>query len=426
MIRCRGDDASTAAPAGADIGSTVSVQRAAATAAHVPGAPAAAFAHPVRQRGAAASRDDGSPERVGPRTRSAASAAVSTGGRVAWLPISPPRAAWLPFAIRMASALLIVDVQRDFLPGGALAVPDGTRVIEPLLALAATASLVVASRDTHPAEHSSFSAQGGSWPEHCVVGSDGAELEPRIAAIADLVVCKGTALDRDAYSAFDGTGLTAMLQARAITTVLIGGLATDYCVRASALDALAAGFEVRVDPATVAAVDVAPGDGLRALGELAAAGAIVGPQLADSRTGCGRPTPRLTADVACLSPAPAGGRQVLLVRRAREPHAGSLALPGGFVEPTESAAQAGARELGEETGLAVDAEALVELGSFSAPGRDPRGWIVSIAFLALLDEPVPPTAGDDAAAADWYPLAGLEPLAFDHDEILARALAYRP
>lgn len=175
------------------------------------------------------------------------------------------------------SALLIVDVQADFLPGGALAVAGGDRVVEPLLALAERVQLVAASRDWHPANHSSFLAQGGSWPVHCVAGTPGAELEPRIAALAELLVEKATERETDAYSAFQGTGLAAKLRAQGIERLWIGGLATDWCVKASVLDALAAGFQVSVDPATVAAVELEPGAGARALAELAAAGARIGP-----------------------------------------------------------------------------------------------------------------------------------------------------
>ena len=135
---------------------------------------------------------------------------------------------------------------------------------------------IVASRDAHPADHCSFVGQGGPWPPHCVEGTAGAELESRIAALPlDLVVAKATARDRDAYSAFDGTGLAAMLRARDVDRVAVGGLATDHCVRATVLDALAAGFAVTVLAGASRSVDVEPGDGARALDELRAAGASV-------------------------------------------------------------------------------------------------------------------------------------------------------
>lgn len=176
----------------------------------------------------------------------------------------------------MSTALLIVDVQHDFLPGGALAVATGDTVLGPLQSLASGTPIVVASRDFHPANHCSFVAEGGVWPSHCVAGTVGAELHPTIAALAlDVVVDKGTDPEREAYSAFDGTGLAAILRARGVTHLLVGGLATDYCVRASALDALREGFAVTVVTDAVAAVDVAAGDGARALAEVAAAGATL-------------------------------------------------------------------------------------------------------------------------------------------------------
>lgn len=176
----------------------------------------------------------------------------------------------------MTVALLIVDVQHDFLPGGALGVPAGDAVIGALRTAAATVDLVVASRDAHPADHCSFAAQGGSWPPHCVEGTHGAELHPAIAALAPaLVVEKATASDRDAYSAFDGTGLAAMLRARGVDRLVVGGLATDYCVRASVLDALREGFTVTVLADGVRGVEMQAGDGERALDEMRAAGAVV-------------------------------------------------------------------------------------------------------------------------------------------------------
>jgi len=174
------------------------------------------------------------------------------------------------------TALLIVDVQRDFLPGGALGVPDGDAVLAPLARLAREADLVVASRDWHPGDHCSFAERGGDWPAHCVQGTPGAELDARVTALRpDLLVSKGDRADREAYSAFDGTGLAEELRERGVERLLVGGLATDYCVRASALDALRAGFDVVVVEDAVRAVDVQPGDGERALAEVREAGGTV-------------------------------------------------------------------------------------------------------------------------------------------------------
>ncbi len=177
------------------------------------------------------------------------------------------------------TGLLIVDVQHDFLPGGALGVPRGDEVVEPLVELAGAAEVVVASRDWHPPDHCSFRAQGGSWPAHCVAGTEGAALHPAIAALAlDRVADKGSDSEQEAYSAFAAPGLAEELRRRGVRRLLVGGLATDYCVRASALDALAAGFEVIVVEDAVRAVEVAPGDGERALDEVRRAGGRVLPR----------------------------------------------------------------------------------------------------------------------------------------------------
>ena len=173
-------------------------------------------------------------------------------------------------------ALLIVDVQHDFLPGGALGVPDGDQVIPALLAAAPDADVVVVSRDAHPPDHCSFVEQGGTWPVHCVAGTHGAELHPDVAALdPDVRIEKATTADRDAYSAFDGTGLADELRARGVDEIVIGGLATDYCVRASVLDALREGFAVTVLEDGIRGVEVQPGDSARAIEEMRAAGAAL-------------------------------------------------------------------------------------------------------------------------------------------------------
>ncbi|MBM5810700.1 MAG: isochorismatase family protein [Gammaproteobacteria bacterium] len=177
-------------------------------------------------------------------------------------------------------ALLIVDVQQDFLPGGALAVAGGDAVVAPLNRCAAVFAShglpVLATRDWHPPDHCSFAARGGPWPPHCVAGTPGAAFAAglRLPAGAE-IISKATGPDADAYSGFQGTELAARLRVHDVRRVLIGGLATDYCVRATALDALAAGFGVVVLADAVRAVDVQAGDGARALAELAARGAVI-------------------------------------------------------------------------------------------------------------------------------------------------------
>ena len=178
----------------------------------------------------------------------------------------------------MPEALIIVDFQNDFTPGGALAVPAGDEVAEHLNALIASGrfDLVVATRDWHPPDHGSFTAQGGTWPEHCVQGTPGAELHPALdRALVDVVVDKGQDPATEGYSGFEATGLEQLLRERGIEDVTIVGLATDYCVKNTALDALRAGFGVTVDSTAVRAVEVAPGDGGRALEAVRAAGGSV-------------------------------------------------------------------------------------------------------------------------------------------------------
>lgn len=177
-----------------------------------------------------------------------------------------------------ATALLIVDVQNDFLPGGALAVPKGDEVVPVLngyIERAQRAGMpVFASRDWHPERHCSFKAQGGPWPPHCVAGTPGAAFAPGLRLPADaVVISKATREEPDAYSAFSGTGLADALRRRGVRRLLVGGLATDYCVLNTVRDALAEGFEVRLLTDAIRPVDVQPGDGARAEEEMRARGA---------------------------------------------------------------------------------------------------------------------------------------------------------
>jgi nicotinamidase/pyrazinamidase len=176
-----------------------------------------------------------------------------------------------------ADALLAVDVQNDFLPGGALGIAHGDAVVAPLNRLLAAWRArglpVFLSRDWHPAGHCSFAERGGPWPVHCVAGTSGAAFSPLlVAAPQDVLISKATRLDQDAYSALDGTPLAEELRRAGVRRLFVGGLATDYCVRATGLDARAAQLDVVVLSDAVCAVDVQPGDGARALAELAAAG----------------------------------------------------------------------------------------------------------------------------------------------------------
>jgi len=175
-------------------------------------------------------------------------------------------------------ALIVVDVQRDFLPGGALGVPRGDEVVAPLNAWLAAFTRagrpVFATRDWHPPAHCSFVAQGGPWPPHCVAGSEGARLADALALPAGaVVISKATEAMRDAYSGFSGTDLGERLARAGVRRVFVGGLATDYCVLQTVLDARAAGLEVVVIEDAVRAVDVQPGDGARARARMREAGA---------------------------------------------------------------------------------------------------------------------------------------------------------
>lgn len=180
-------------------------------------------------------------------------------------------------------ALLIVDVQNDFCPGGALAVPEGDRVVAVLNryieAFAARDLPVYASRDWHPAETRHFKDSGGPWPPHCVADTEGASFHPDLALPAGAeVVSKGTDPEDDGYSAFeahleDGTALPASLEGRGVKRLFIGGLATDYCVRASVLDAARQGFRPVLLLDAIRGIDVEEGDQAAAMDEMIRAGA---------------------------------------------------------------------------------------------------------------------------------------------------------
>ena len=186
-------------------------------------------------------------------------------------------------ASAIRTALLVVDVQNDFCAGGALAVPQGDRVVEPinrlLAAYAAARAPIFASRDWHPSGSSHFVGGGGQWPVHCVADTPGAAFHPQLL-LPDFtaVVSKGQGSDSDGYSAFDGTlpaggTLAAALDERNIDHLAVCGLATDYCVRASVLDARTRGLAVSVVGDAIAAVNLKPGDEAGALDEMRAAGA---------------------------------------------------------------------------------------------------------------------------------------------------------
>lgn len=177
------------------------------------------------------------------------------------------------------NALLLVDIQNDFCPGGALAVADGDAVVSVANALVPRFDVVVSTRDLHPPGHSSFAEQGGPWPPHCIQGTGGSGFHPDLASI-EHVFPKGTRMEADSYSGFaddDGvpTGLHAWLAERGVTGLVVMGLATDYCVRATVLHALERAYDVWVVTDGCRGVDVEAGDSERALAEMEAAGAVL-------------------------------------------------------------------------------------------------------------------------------------------------------
>ncbi len=173
-------------------------------------------------------------------------------------------------------ALIIVDMQNDFCAGGALEVPDGNAVIGPINELAAHTTYVVATRDWHPPDHNSFVDQGGPWPVHCVRDTSGAQLHPGIEADRiDALVDAGREPDHEGYSGFEHTDLEQLLREHDVDAVHVGGLALDYCVKATALDAARAGFRVIVHRDATRPVEVNRGDGDRAVAELREAGVDV-------------------------------------------------------------------------------------------------------------------------------------------------------
>jgi nicotinamidase/pyrazinamidase len=182
------------------------------------------------------------------------------------------------YMISKNDALIIADVQNDFLPGGSLGVKDGDQIIPVLneytrIFKKANAK-IIASRDWHPLNHMSFKAQGGPWPPHCVQNSEGAKFHPDLKLPeGTAVVSKATDPAKEAYSVFDGTGLAETLKSQSVTRVFVGGLATDYCVLNSVLDARKLGFDAVVLMDAVRGIDVKPGDVDRAVETMVASGA---------------------------------------------------------------------------------------------------------------------------------------------------------
>jgi nicotinamidase/pyrazinamidase len=170
-------------------------------------------------------------------------------------------------------ALIIVDVQNDFCPGGALAVPEGDQIV-PIInkyigKFVSKNALVVATRDWHPKNHVSFKEYGGLWPVHCVQNSWGAEFHPMLTLPKNaIIVSKAYEPNVEAYSGFQGTELDKMLKERRVKRLFVCGLATDYCVKATVLDGLKLGYEVYLLVDAIKGVNVRPGDSEEAINEM--------------------------------------------------------------------------------------------------------------------------------------------------------------
>ena len=176
-------------------------------------------------------------------------------------------------------ALIVVDVQNDFCPGGTLAVPHGDEVIPPLNQLIdeflERGDPVFKSRDWHPPATKHFAAYGGTWPVHCVQNTKGAEFHPALRQDSRIkVISKGMG-DADGYSAFEETDLASQLRQQGVEELVVGGLATDYCVKNTVIDAVHKGFKVKAVEDAMRAVDLQPGDAEKAIEEMRAAGAEI-------------------------------------------------------------------------------------------------------------------------------------------------------
>jgi nicotinamidase/pyrazinamidase len=178
--------------------------------------------------------------------------------------------------MKKSDCLMITDLQNDFCPGGALAVAEGDLLVEPVNQLMPLFPHVIASQDWHPKNHCSFKSQGGPWSPHCIQNTRGADFHPKLNKQGiHFRVHKAQFPDRDAYSAFQETDLKEELVKRKVKRIFLTGLATDYCVKHTALDALKHGFDVVVLTDLVRAIDAQPGDGEKALREIEKAGGVL-------------------------------------------------------------------------------------------------------------------------------------------------------
>lgn len=182
------------------------------------------------------------------------------------------------FVLDKRDALIVVDVQRDFCPGGALPVPEGDRAVpilnEYIKMFSEAGAQVYATRDWHPPNHTSFKGYGGTWPPHCLRRSKGAAFHPKLRLPKSvMVISKATDVLREAYSGFDETELHEVLKEKGVRRVFVGGLATDYCVKNTVLDAIALGFETVLLLDATLGVNIRPDDSEHAINEMTTKGA---------------------------------------------------------------------------------------------------------------------------------------------------------
>jgi nicotinamidase/pyrazinamidase len=175
-------------------------------------------------------------------------------------------------------ALIVVDLQNDFCPGGALAVKDGDTVIEPtnrlIESFTGAGQPIILTRDWHPANHVSFSEFGGIWPAHCVADTSGAAFHEDLLIPGNaIIISKADNSEKDSYSGFENTKLDSILKKLDVTEVVVAGLATDYCVKNTVLDALKLGYRTVIAEECVRAVNIDPEDGKNAVNEMLDAGA---------------------------------------------------------------------------------------------------------------------------------------------------------
>lgn len=184
----------------------------------------------------------------------------------------------MKFKVNEKDALIIVDVQRDFCPGGALPVPEGDQVVpvlnEYIKMFRRAGAEIYATRDWHPPNHSSFKAYGGIWPPHCIRGSEGAQFYPYLILPEEVkIISKATDPSKEAYSGFEGTKLEEELGKKGVKRVFVGGLATDYCVKSTVFDALQLGFETILLVDAICGVNLKPDDSEKAIVEMIKKGA---------------------------------------------------------------------------------------------------------------------------------------------------------